>query len=137
MTPSRLMVDAGPLIALFHKADPDHQTAVEAFRHLSEAGARLLCPMPVVFEVYKWLLFHGGAKAARRGLEGMLEALEVVPLGPEDLEALRLFLFIRPSWRGTLEDGSVALLALRLKVPVWTFNYRDLGGFAGLIFWNP
>ncbi len=134
-TPQRLVLDAGPLIALFHAADPDHEAAVRGFRALAEGNSRLITPLPVVFEVYKWLLFEGGAAVARRALEGMVEALEVVPLGLEDLKAIQILLASRPEWRGTLEDASVVLLALRSKAPVWTLNYRDLGVFRELSFW--
>jgi hypothetical protein len=89
----------------------------------------------VLFEVYKWLLFEGGPAVARRALARMLEALEVEPLRADDLEAIRLLLAARPEWKGTLEDASVVLLALRLGAPVWTLNYRDLGVFSELSFW--
>lgn len=133
--PQRLVLDAGPLIALFHAADPDHGSVVRGFQELAGARAHLLIPLPVVFEVFKWLLFEGGPAVARRALERMVEALEVLPLGPEDLEALRVLLASRPEWRGTLEDASVVLLALRAGAPVWTLNYRDLGAFRELSFW--
>lgn len=72
---------------------------------------------------------------ARRALERMVEAVEVVLLGPEDLEALRVLLASRPEWKGTLEDASAVLLVLRAGAPVWTLNYRDLGVFKELSFW--
>ncbi|MDM7324204.1 MAG: hypothetical protein P3W93_004270 [Thermus sp.] len=56
-------------------------------------------------------------------------------LSLKDLEAIRVLLASRPEWRGTLEDASVVLLALRSKAPVWTLNYRDLGVFRELSFW--
>ncbi len=90
----------------------------------------------MVFEVYKWLLFEGGPAVARRALERMVEALEVVPMRAEDLEAIQVLLAGRPDWKGTLEDASVVLLALRAKAPVWTLNYRDLGEFRELSFWT-
>ncbi len=136
MIPRRLVLDAGPLIALFHASDRDHEVAVRGFRALAERNSRLLTPLPVVFEVYKWLLFEGGPAVARRALERMVEALEVVPMRAEDLEAIQVLLAGRPDWKGTLEDASVVLLALRAKAPVWTLNYRDLGEFRELSFWT-
>ncbi len=136
MTPQRLVLDAGPLIALLHAADPEHEAAVRAFRALAEGNSRLITPLPVVFEVYKWTLFEGGVRTARRALEGMVEALEIVPLGLEDLEAIRVLLALRPEWRGTLEDAGVVLLALRTGAPVWTLNYRGFGVFRELSFWT-
>jgi hypothetical protein len=67
----------------------------------------------------------------------MLEGAVVVPFTLEDLEEARLLLARLPGWESTLEDVSVALLALRLKAPVWTLNYRDLGAFPALRFWTP
>ncbi|GEM88361.1 type II toxin-antitoxin system VapC family toxin [Meiothermus granaticius] len=134
-SPHRLVLDAGPLIALFHAGDPDHEAAVRGFQELAQQDSRLITPLPVLFEVYKWLLFEGGPAVARRALERMLEALEVVPIGYSDLEASQVLLVGRPDWRGTLEDASVVLLALRAKAPVWTLNYRDLGVFKELSFW--
>jgi predicted nucleic acid-binding protein len=133
--PPKLLLDAGPLIALFHAADPYHAEALRGFRTLVEGKSRLIIPLPVLFEVYKWPLFEGGPAKARRALARMLEALEVEPLQVDDLEAIRLLLAARPEWKGTLEDASVALLALRLRAPVWTLNYRDLGVFKELSFW--
>jgi predicted nucleic acid-binding protein len=133
--PPKLLLDAGPLIALFHAADSYHAEALRGFRTLVEGGSRLIIPLPVLFEVYKWLLFEGGPAVARRALARMLEALEVEPLRADDLEAIGLLLAARPEWKGTLEDASVVLLALRLGAPVWTLNYRDLGVFSELSFW--
>ena len=106
-------------------------------RRLAEGGARLFLPMPVLFEVFKWLLFQAGPKAAREGLAKVEEGAVVVPFTLEDLEEVRLLLARLPGWGGTLEDAGVALLALRLGAPVWTLNYRDLGAFPALRFWTP
>ena len=137
MIPERLVLDAGPLIALLHRSDPDHEEAVRGFRRLAEGGARLFLPMPVLFEVFKWLVFQAGPKAAREGLAKVEEGAVVVPFTLEDLEEVRLLLARLPGWGGTLEDAGVALLALRLGAPVWTLNYRDLGAFPALRFWTP
>lgn len=134
--PRRLVLDAGPLIALFHAKDPDHSKALDGFRRLVRHKTRLVTPLPVVFEVYKWLLFQAGPETARKGLKGLVETLEIEPLDLESFVVLQASVQGLPGWRGSLEDASVALLALRLKAPVWTFNYRDLGVFKGLSFWN-
>lgn len=133
--PPKLVIDAGPLIALLHAADPEHQTAVRGFQRLAQAHCRLITPLPVVFEVYKWLLFEGGAAIAQQALGVMVEALEILPIGLADLGDIQAVLASRPQWKGTLEDASVALLALRLRSMVWTLNYRDLGVFKELSFW--
>ena len=135
MIPHTLVLDAGPLIALFHGADPDHKSAVRGFRALAQEHSRLITPLPVVYEVYKWLLFEANALIAQQALGRMMEALEIVPLRLDDLEAIQILLVGMQGWRGTLEDASVALLAFKLKVPVWSLNYRNLEAFKGLSFW--
>lgn len=133
--PPRLVLDAGPLIALYHAADPDHESALRGFQTLAQAKSRLIVPLPVVLEVFKWLFFEGGPDKARVALGKMREGLEVVPLGLGELDAIQALLQALPDWKGTVEDASVALLALRLGVPVWTLNYRNLGVFPKLEFW--
>ncbi len=137
MIPRELVLDAGPLIALFHQRDPDHEEALKGFRLLVGARTRLFVPLPVLFEVFKWLRFEAGPKGAREGLAKMQEALLPVPFTLEDLEAAQHLLEGLPEWGGTLEDASVVLLALRLKAPVWTLNYRDFSAFTALQFWTP
>ncbi len=137
MIPPRLVLDARPFIALFHRSDPDHEEAVRAFHRLAKGGTRFFVPMPILFEVFKWLLFEAGPQAARKSLAKVVEGAVVVPFNLEDLEKARLLLARLPGWEGTLEDASVAFLALRLGAPVWTLNYRDLGAFPTLRFWTP
>lgn len=133
----RLVLDAGPLIALLHRQDRDHAAAVAGFQQLAQAHTRLLTPLPVVFEVYKWLVYEAGPRAAHLGLARMREGLEVIYPAPPDLTELVVVLSALPAWSGTLEDALVALTGLKQDVPVWTLNYRDLAAFRALRFWTP
>ena len=135
--PARLVLDAGPLIALLHARDADHEAAVSGFRRLAEARSRLIAPLPIVFEVYKWLVYEAGPEPARRGLARMREALEVVYPGSAELDEVTLVVGTMVGWGGTLEDALVAVTGLKLGVPVWTLNYRDLSAFRNLHFWAP
>lgn len=135
--PPRLVLDAGPLIALFHDQDPDHDDAVRGSAAVAARRGQLLTPLPVVFEVYKWLLYHGGYHVAQQGLREMRAALSTIDIGIGDLHTIGALTDAVRGWRGTLEDAAVALTALRLRAPVWTLNYRDLSAFPRLTFWNP
>jgi predicted nucleic acid-binding protein len=132
-----LVLDAGPLIALFHALDPDHAMAVAGFGELQRAGTDLLAPLPVVFEVYKWLAYRTRPALARAGLERMQETIEFVYPKEDDLNEVVSVLDSMPTWPGSLEDALVAVTALWYDVPVWTLNYRDLGAFRNLHFWTP
>ena len=135
--PARVVLDAGPLIALLHGRDPDHVTALAGFRQLAGARARLITPLPIVFEVFKWLVYEAHAGAARIGLQRMQRSLEVVYPGARSLDDLTSVLTAMPTWSGTLEDALVAVTGLSLGAPVWTLNFRDLSAFRSLRFWNP
>lgn len=52
----QLVIDAGPLIGLFYAKDTHHAQCVTGFTQLTQAKTALLTPIPIVFEVYKWLL---------------------------------------------------------------------------------
>jgi hypothetical protein len=134
---ARIVVDAGPLIAFFQLRDPEHVTAVRGIAQLREQRTRIDAPLPIVFEVYKWLVNRAGPGRARENLEIMRQTLAVSYPGPNDLEDLARLTASMPTWSGSLEDGLVALVGLRADIPVWTFNYRDLAAFRNLRFWNP
>lgn len=99
---------------------------------------RLIAPLAVVCEVYKWLLYHAGPAVAHRALARMHHALDIVFSGRDDFDdATAIVVELGFSWKGTMEDALVAALALRLRLPAWTVNYRDLSAFPRLELWTP
>ncbi len=137
IAPEQLVLDAGPLIGLFYALDAYHQEAVSGFEQLKDARAGLVVPLPIVFEVYKFLLYRSGAATARRSLQGMRQALSITEVRVAQLDELQRVLEAMPDWRGSLEDALVALTAERHACPVWTLNYRDFSAFKGLELWTP
>jgi predicted nucleic acid-binding protein len=136
--PSSIVLDAGPLIALSHEGDRDHAAARSAFAALVDARSRLVAPLPIVFEVYKWLLYKTGAAAAQNALAEMRSALDIVcPTNRDVDDTSTLVATLGSAWRGSLEDALVAVVAIRLDAPAWTLNYRDLSAFPRLQLWNP
>ena len=135
--PGRVVIDAGPLIALIHGRDPEHVAAVAGFQQLAGTRTRLVTPLPIVFEVYKWLAYETTPGVARDSLMWMRHSLDIVYPGVADLEDIAALITDLHSWKGALEDALVALLGLRLDVPVWTINFRDLAAFRNLHFWTP
>ena len=135
--PAGVVLDAGPLIALVHATDQDHATSVAGFQQLAAGGTRLIVPLPIVFEVYKWVLYNGGSRAAGRALSTLVEATEIVYPTAAEFGNVRALVAALSTWQGTLEDALAALTALQLGVPMWTLNYRDMSAFPRLSFWTP
>jgi predicted nucleic acid-binding protein len=131
------VLDAGPLIGLFYVADAHHITALTGFHQLHQERAAVLVPLPIVFEVYKWLTYRERRAVASLALTRMRATLEIVYPERVDLKAMVRVLRAMPEWPGSLEDALVAVTALQRDVPVWTFNYRDLAAFRNLHFWTP
>jgi predicted nucleic acid-binding protein len=135
--PRHIVLDAGPLIGLLNDRDAHRTESLRGFRQLDRIRAIYVVPLPIVFEVFRWLLQRVGVQAARTGLVMTLERVDVVYPTPETLAECLTLMGTLTEWRGSLEDTLVAQTALRLDLPVWTYNYRDFVAFRNLQFWNP
>lgn len=133
----QLVLDASPLIALFYGQDNYHQEALKGFQQLYQWKTQLLTPIPIIFEVYKWLLHRGGVNLAQTTLTVMYESLYPIAIREQEFNQLREIISHLPGWQGTLEDATVLLLAQHYSSSVWTLNYRDFSRFKQLKFWNP
>jgi predicted nucleic acid-binding protein len=133
----QLILDAGPLIALFYQKDSYHQLAIKGFRSLNQNKTQLIAPIPIIFEVYKWLLHRGGNLLAKKTLSVMENSLYSVTLEGEDIKKLYLMIQSLTDWEGSLEDATVILISQKYNSPIWTLNYRDFSRFKNLNFWNP
>lgn len=136
--PRGVVLDAGPLIALAYRRDRDHAGVRRGFEALLDRQSRLIAPLPIVFEVHKWLLYQVGAPTAHAALTHMRHALELVFPNRTDFDDVSaLVAELGPRWHGSLEDALVAITAVRLDLPAWTLNYRDLSAFPRLQLWTP
>ena len=137
MIPQKLVLDAGPLISLFRAKDAKHQLCVQTFQQFAQAQTRLLTPAPIVFEVYKRLLYDDSREIAIVALRAMLDSLEIMLLNDLDFLEIEQIVNRIEGWNGSLEDATLALVATQRGAPTWTFNYRDLAAFPNLEFWTP
>jgi predicted nucleic acid-binding protein len=133
----QIVLDAGPLIALFYSKDTYHTQCVAGFRQLIESNTLLLTPLPIVFEVYKWLLQRTRPEVAQKTLLTMSDSLHILTMDAEAFSQLQNAVAQLPQWQGSLEDATVMLTALQYRCPVWTYNFRDFSLFIALEFWNP
>lgn len=132
-----LVIDSGLLIATLFIKDRYHAQAMAGFEQIQRQGIRLILPMPIVFEVYRWLLKQQGAKLAQAVFVALDRSFEVYSIGESDFSAIKEIVLRFPNWSGTLGDASVVYVAMHFDCPVWTLDYRDLGVFPSLKFWQP
>jgi predicted nucleic acid-binding protein len=135
--PARVVLDAGPLIGAFNSRDAHHEESARGLRRLVDGHVRILIPVPIVFEVFKWLSYNVNPGAARIALIHIRLSFELVDVTQDMLADLAAMVDGMPRWSGSLEDAVVAYIGGDMGAPVWTFNYRDLGAFPNLQFWTP
>ncbi|WP_204152731.1 type II toxin-antitoxin system VapC family toxin [Leptolyngbya sp. CCY15150] len=133
----QLVLDAGPLIGLFYAQDTYHSNCVKGFQQLATQSTSLLAPIPIIFEVYKWLLQRTQPTIAQATLRVMQASLHPLTITHQDFEVLESMVLQLPDWKGSLEDATVVLMALQYRCPIWTYNFRDFSSFKSLEFWNP
>lgn len=133
----QIVLDAGPLIGLFYAKDTYHSQCVDGFRQLTQSNTLLLTPLPIVFEVYKWLLLRTQPEVAQQTLLTMNDSLHILAMDSAAFSQLQTIVAQLPQWKGSLEDATVMLTALQYRCPIWTYNFRDFSIFSALEFWNP
>ncbi|MHC5745161.1 MAG: type II toxin-antitoxin system VapC family toxin [Nostoc sp.] len=132
----RLVLDAGPLIALVSVQDDYHQEYKAGFSKLPALFGEVLTPLPVLFEVYNFVLREQSSRAAMTALGVISENTVTVPVNMEMFQEIYSMVRQIPDWQGTLEDASVVGVAQLYDTSVWTLDYRDLSWFKSLELWS-
>ena len=133
----RLVLDSGPLIGLLSKKDQYHQEAKRGFSQIPDTFGEVLTPLPILFEVYKFVSRYQSVDAARTLLEIIQAETVIVPLSHADFIAISDLVLTTLNWRGSLEDASVIFTAQDYQAKIWTIDYQDFGFFSNLELWNP
>ena len=133
----RLVLDAGPLIALFSAKDSYHQACKAGFVKLPALFSEVIIPLPILFEVYKFVAREQSPSVAQKALTVILADTLVLPLGMEAFQQVYSMVCQMSDWQGSLEDVSVVVIALQYNASVWTLDYRDLSWFKNLEMWTP
>lgn len=133
----RLVLDTGPFIALFSTQDDHHQECKAGFARLPTLFGEVLTPLPVLFEVYKFVARVQSPNTAQKALTVIVEDTLIVPLSMEAFWNVYSLTCQLSEWKGSLEDVSVVVIAKQYSASVWTLDYRDLSWFKDLELWTP
>jgi len=133
----RLVLDAGPLIALVSEKDNYHNEAKLGFSKVSLLFGEVLTPLPILFEVYKFVYRHESPNIAQKLLSVIQKETVIVTISESDFLNILDLVLNFSHWRGTLEDASVMVIAKKYHGQIWTIDYKDLGFFGDIEFWNP
>ncbi len=117
-----ILVDAGPLIALIHEDDNEHQRCREAFVEFNEPLGTV---WPAVAEAMHLLSFSWQAQEA---LWEMIEtgAVEILPLGVDDLARMKELMRKYRDLPMDLADAALVRAAERERLRrIFTLDRRD------------
>ena len=117
-----ILVDTGPLVAVFNHRDALHAACVEVFKSLRTP---LLTVWPVVTEAMHLL---GSASRAQEGLWQLLltQALLVLPLGDGDVRRMHELVHQYRNQPMDLADAALTRVAEREKIAtIFTIDQRD------------
>jgi len=134
-TVRQLLIDAGPLIALFHAKDDNHDRCVAGFRYLFSQQIELLMPCPLVYyDVFMWLKLNASDRQMRNALRAMAQSLQFLSVDEEFYASISQ---MQDQWTGLPRDTTLVAMAMKYGYPIWTLNQSKFEVFQMIRFWHP
>jgi predicted nucleic acid-binding protein len=118
-----VLADAGPLYAAVDPNDMNHQRALRELEDLAHRQINVFISLSTLLETFSLLLRRLGRNVAMRWLSEIAAATLINPT-PEDYRQATRKLAGFADQSITLFDATVATLAMRLELEVWTYNHH-------------
>lgn len=118
-----VLADTGPLYALVDPHDAHHKRARGDLRKLDGENREIVVAYSTLLEAHNMVLQRLGTQTALDWLTDMAEAALVNPT-LEDYRRAAFKLGTLPDQAITLFDATVAILAVRLNLQVWTYDHH-------------
>ncbi|HEY6337983.1 MAG TPA: PIN domain-containing protein [Candidatus Sulfotelmatobacter sp.] len=117
-----VLADTGPLYAAVDPQDARHNQAIEELRKLAREKRDVVVPYPILLEAYTMVWYRLGRDAASDWLVDMAEAVLVNPTPDDYRQGVARIGFLADQ-SITLFDATLAVLATRLGMEVWTYDH--------------
>jgi uncharacterized protein len=118
---NRILIDAGPLVAIFREQDSYHQTCLAALEGMSQP---LYTCWPVITEAARMLRQSASVFRLLASLNS--DFLEILPLAGSEADAIAEVMKRYASIRTQLADAALVYLAERERIDtVFTLDRRD------------
>jgi predicted nucleic acid-binding protein len=118
-----VLADTGPLYAAVDPDDAHHKRARQELQRLAHEKREVVVTYPTLLEAYTLVLFRLGKSTASAWLNDMASAVLINPT-PEDYRQAGARIQRLPDQPITLFDATVATLAARLGLQVWTYDHH-------------
>ncbi len=119
-----VIADTGPLFAAVDPHDQYHRRALVEAQRLVDDGFEVIVAHPTVMECYTLVRYRLGVGPAFTWLEELLVGASLVNPTVNDYTDAAARIRRYPDQRITLFDATVAVLASRLRHPVWTYDHH-------------
>ncbi|MGO9515425.1 MAG: type II toxin-antitoxin system VapC family toxin [Candidatus Korobacteraceae bacterium] len=119
-----ILADTGPLFAAIDPHDGHHNRALRDVKRIALESWVVMVASPVLLEAYSLTLYKLGTEPAATFLSEVLTSGTLVNPSSEDYLAAAAKLAAFPDQSITLVDATLAVLAKRLDVEVWTYDHH-------------
>jgi predicted nucleic acid-binding protein len=119
-----VLADTGPLYALVDGDDHLHHRALEEEGRIAAEGRTLVVAFPTLLESHSLVLRRLGIQTSRQWLQELKSGVGLVNPHRDDFLAAASRIRSSADQPITLFDGVLAVLADRLRFPVWTFDHH-------------
>ena len=118
-----VLADTGPLYAAADEGDACRGRASQELEKLAHERREVIVAYPTLLEAHALVLFRMGNNAANKWLSFMA-AVRLINPSPDDYQQALARVRALPNQRITLCDATVAVLAARLGLEVWTYDHH-------------
>ena len=119
-----VLADTGPLYAAVDPDDARHARAQRELKRLAKDKRAVAVAYPTLLEAYTLVLYRLGKQAASMWLKDTLGGAALINPAAEDYHEAARRLTNLPDQPITLFDATVAVLAIRLSIEVWTYDHH-------------
>ena len=120
-----VLADTGPLYAAVDPDDQHHERAQGQLGRLEDEGLSVALPFPTLLEAYTLILYRLGNPTTSRWLkDGRCSGASLLNPSPQDYREAAELTGRFPDPAISLFDATLAILATRLELPVWTYDHH-------------
>lgn len=119
-----VLADTGPLYAAVDPDDAWHKRSRRDLQRLLRERLAIIVPYPVLFETYTLVLYRLGIPTAWRWLDEIRSGASLLNPEVDDFSAACSRVSGFSDQTITLTDATVAVIAHRTRLPVWTFDHH-------------
>jgi len=119
-----VLADTGPLYAAADPDDAHYQRARRELKRLARENREVMVTYPTLCEAYTLVLYRLGTDMASSWMNDMRRGVALVNPAPEDYQDALKKLGAFTDQAITLFDATVAVIAGRLGLEIWTYDHH-------------